>query len=325
MEYRKLGNSDIKVTPLALGTWAFGSDRWWGKQCNLDSQKTIYRALELGINFIDTAPIYGNGHSETVVGQALKKKKLREGVVLATKAGLRWEHPESESSFHNLKRESILEEIDASLSRLKTDVIDLYQVHFPDPDTSIEETAETLYKLYQQGKIKAVGVSNFSVNQMQEFMQFCPLHCLQPPYNMFRREVEEEILPFCIKNNIAVLAYSPLNNGILTGKFFFGEKIPQDKVRSINYDLREENFAINKEIILKLKDVASKYKKSLTHLALNWVIAQKGITCAIVGARTPRQIEENIGVLGWKIDKKNSELIESLLKEREERIDKGLE
>ena len=325
MEYRKLGSSNIKVTTLALGTWAFSGDRWWGEQEDLASQRTLYRAIELGINFIDTAPIYGNGHSETVVGEALKKEKLRDKVVLATKVGLRWEKPESETSFHNLKRESILEEMEESLRRLNTEVIDLYQVHFPDPDTPIRETAETLHKFYQQEKIKTVGVSNFSVEQMQEFMKYCPLHCLQPPYNMFRREIETEILPFCIKNNIAVIAYSPLNSGILTGKFFFGQKIPQDKVRSINYDLRGKNFEVNKKILLKLRDVASKYKRGLTPFALNWVIAQKGVTCAIVGARNPQQIEENIGTLGWQVTKEDAELIESILKEREERIDKPLE
>lgn len=322
MEYRKLGNTDIKVATLALGTWAFGGDRWWGRQDDLASQKTIYRTIELGINFIDTAPIYGNGHSETVVGEALKKERLRDKVILATKAGLRWEKPKSETSFHSLKRESILKEVEDSLKRLQTEVIDLYQAHFPDPDTPIQETAETLHRLYQTGRIRAIGVSNFSVGQMREFMKFSPLHSLQPPYNMFRREIESEILPFCIENNIAVIAYSPLNNAVLTGKFFFGEKIPQDKVRSINYDLKEENFEVNKEIIISLKEIAAKYKKSLTHLALNWIIAQKGLTCAIVGARSPAQIEENIGALGWEISQEDNTLIESILQEREERINR---
>ncbi len=324
MEHRKLGTSNIEVTTLALGTWAFGGDRWWGEQEDLASQKTLYRAIELGINFIDTAPIYGNGHSETVIGEALKKERLRDKVILATKVGLRWESPSSPTSFQNLKRESILEEIEDSLRRLKTEVIDLYQVHFPDPSTPIEETAQTLYKLYQQGKIRTIGVSNFSVGEMQEVMKLCPRHSRQPRASRCRSEIESETLPFCIENNIAVLAYSPLDNAVLTGKFFFGQKIPQDKVRSENYDLEEENFEINKEIIIKLKDVASKYKKSLTQLALNWVIAQKGITSAIVGARRPAQMEENTGSVGWEINKEDMENIESILREREERIKKPL-
>ena len=324
MEYRKLGGSALQVTTLALGTWAFSGDKWWGRQDDLASRKTLYRAIELGVNFIDTAPIYGNGHSETIVGQTLKEGNLRDKVILATKVGLRWEKPDSEISFECLKRESILEELEDSLRRLKSDVIDLYQVHYPDANTPIAETAQTLYKIYQQEKIKAVGVSNFSVDQMQEFMKHSPLHSLQPKYNMFRTEIESEILPFCIKNNIAVIVYSPLNSGVLTGKFFFGQRIPQDKVRSLNYDLKEENFQINKEIISKLKEIAAKYKKSLTHLALNWVVAQKGVTCAIVGARNPAQIEENAGALGWEINQQDNTLIESILKEREERIKKPL-
>ncbi len=324
MQYRKLGNSNIRVTTLALGTWAFGGDRWWGKQNDLDSQKTLYRAIELGINFIDTAPIYGNGHSETVVGEALKKEGLRDKVVLATKAGLRWRGSNPEESFHNLKRESILREAEDSLKRLKTEVIDLYQAHFPDSSTPIAETAQTLDKLYQQGKVKAVGVSNFSVEQMREFMKFCPLHSLQPRYSMFRREIESEILPFCIKNNIAVIAYSPLDNAVLTGKFFFGEKVPQDKVRSINYGLEGENFRINKEAAVKLKEIAAKYKKSLAQLALNWAVARRGLTCAIVGARNPAQIEENTGAAGWEIAKEDAQNIESILRKREERIKEPL-
>ncbi|MBL7091930.1 MAG: aldo/keto reductase [Candidatus Omnitrophica bacterium] len=324
IQYRKLGSSNIKVTTLALGTWAFGADRWWGEQRDLDSQNTLYRAIELGINFIDTAPIYGNGHSEAVIGEALKKEKLREKVILATKAGLRWKASSPEESFYNLKKQSILEEVEDSLRRLQTEVIDLYQAHFPDHSTPIGETAQALYKLYQKGKIRAIGVSNFSVGQMREFMKFSALHSLQPRYSMFRREIESEILPFCIENNIAVLAYSPLDNAVLTGKFFFGQKIPQDKVRSINYDLEGENFRINKEAVVKLKDVASKYKKSLTQLALNWVVARRGLTCAIVGARRPAQIEENTGAAGWEIAKEDMENIESILGEREERIKKPL-
>ena len=174
MEYRKLGNTDIKVTTLALGTWAFGGDKWWGKQDDSSSEKTLHRAVESGVNLIDTAPVYGNGRSERVIGQFIKQEKLRDKVILATKVGLRWEKPDSEISFSCLKKESILKELDESLRRLKTDVIDLYQVHYPDEDTPIAETAETLYKIYQQGKIRAVGVSNFSVEKMQEFIKFCP-------------------------------------------------------------------------------------------------------------------------------------------------------
>jgi len=325
MERRKLGKSGIEVTTLALGTWAFGGDKWWGKQDDLSSQKTLCRAIQLGINLIDTAPVYGNGRSETIVGQTLKEENLREKVVLATKVGLRWKRPDSEDSFECLKRESILEEIEDSLRRLNTDVIDLYQVHYPDADTPIAETAQTLYKIYQKGRIKAVGVSNYDVPQMQEFMKHCPLHSLQPKYNMFRREIESETLPFCRKNNIAVIVYSSLNSGVLTGKFFFGSKVPHDRVRDVNYDLKEANFGINKETLLKLRELASKYKRGLAPFALNWITAQEGITSSIVGARRPAQIEENAGAAGWKISRKDLESIEAILKEREERIATSVE
>jgi len=325
MEHRKLGASGIKATTLALGTWAFGGDRWWGKQDDLSSQKTLKRAIELGINLIDTAPVYGNGRSERVIGQFLRQQKLRDKIVLATKVGLRWEKPNSEISFECLKKKSILKEVDDSLRRLNTDVIDLYQVHYPDSNTPIHETAETLYKIYQQGKARAIGVSNFDVAQMQEFMKFCPLHCLQPKYNMFRREIEKEILPFCIKNNIAVICYSPLNSGILTGKFFFGDKVPPDKVREVNYDVREENFKLNKETITKLKEIAVKYKKTTTHLALNWIINQPGVTSAIVGARSAAQIEDNSHGTGWQIARDDLEVIEEILTTREKKVKKSFE
>ena len=325
MERRKLGKSGIEVTTLALGTWAFGGDKWWGEQNDLSSQKTLQRAIELGINLIDTAPIYGNGHSETVVGRMLKEENLRDKVVLATKVGLRWKRPESEDSFVCSKRASILEELDNSLKRLKTDVIDLYQVHYPDADTPIAETAQTLYEIYQKGKIKAIGVSNYDVKQMREFMKHSPLHSLQPKYNMFRRQIESEILPFCRKNNIAVIVYSPLNSAVLTGKFFFGTKIPHDRVRDVNYDLKKRNFEINKEIVLKLRELASKYKRGLAPFALNWVAAQAGITSSIVGARRPAQIAENALATGWRISRKDLDAIEAILKEREERISTSVE
>lgn len=315
MEYAYLGSSNLRVSKLSLGTWAFGSDEWWGRQDDRLSIETLYRAVDLGINLIDTAPIYGRGHSETIIGKALKDKGLRDKIILATKAGLHWK---KRLIYPNLRRESILKEFQDSLTRLNTDYIDLYQVHWPDPFTSISETAGCLYELYQKGKIKAVGVSNYSVEQMSEFLKICPLHSLQPLYNMFRREIEREILPFCIKNNIAIIAYSPLNNGILTGKFFLGEKIPKDTVRKDNPDLKGRNFQINKEIILELNRIASQYSKRLSQFALNWVMGKEGITSAIVGARNKEQIEENSGCIGWKILNEDLMRIEEILKRREE-------
>jgi aryl-alcohol dehydrogenase-like predicted oxidoreductase len=317
MEYRKLGKSDLNPSCLALGTWAFGGGSWWGRQKNQDSVETLYRALELGINFIDTAPVYGRGLSEEIIGKALKRKNLREKVIIATKVGLVWK---GRNIFSDLSRKSILKEFEDSLRRLKIEWIDLYQVHWPDPLTPIQETAETMCDLYQKGKIKAIGVSNFSVEQMEEFMKYSPLHCLQPPYNMFKREIEAEILPFCQEQAMGVIVYSPLHSGILTGKFFFGEKIPSDKARSTNPDLKKEYFQINKEFMIKLKEIASAYGKTLSQLALNWVISKPGITSAIVGARKASQIEENVGAVDWKLSKEDLEKIERLLEERERMI-----
>lgn len=319
MEQRKLGEPGLKITCLGLGTWAFGGDVWWGHQEDKNSIETLYRAIDLGINFIDTAPVYGKGRSEKVIGRALREKGLRDKVILATKVGLSWKGP---LILHNLKKKRILEEIDASLKHLQTDVIDLYQVHWPDPDTTVKETAETIRGLYEKGKIRAIGVSNHSVGQMKEFMKYCPLHSLQPPYNMFRREIEKDIIPFCIEHNIGIIAYAPLDSGILTGKFFSegGEKIPKDRIRSINPDIKGRNFEINKEFIIKLKDVASKYEKTMSQLALNWVITRPGITCAIAGSRKISQIEENIGGADWQLSPEDSDLIQNLLKERQSSI-----
>jgi len=310
IKYRVLGSSGIKIPCLGLGTWAFANDIWWGTQKDGDSADTLRCALELGVNFIDTAPVYGRGHSEKIIGNLLRKGNIRDKVILATKAGLAWQGPKI---YHNLKRKRILDELNASLSRLRTDKIDLYQIHWPDPAVPIKESAETMCELYKDERIGAIGVCNYSVKQIKEFMDYSPLHSVQMPYNMFRREIEKDIVPFCIKNNIGIIAYSPLDSGVLTGKFFFGKQIPNDKIRSINPNLRKENFEKNKRIILKLKEIASSYNKSMAQLALNWAIARPGITCAIPGARNIKQIEENAGSAGWHITGKDAKLIESIL------------
>jgi len=319
MEYRDfLG---FRISVLGLGTWAFGSDKWWGPQSDEDSFAVLEEAVKAGINLIDTAPVYGRGHSEEIVGEFLKKEKIRERIVLATKVGLSWE---GKRICRNLKRERMLEEIDASRRRLKTDYIDIYQVHWPDPNTPLKETAETMYEFYRKKIIKAIGVSNFSVKEMKEFMKYSPLHFLQPPYNMFRRECEEEIIPFCIENNIGILGYIPLHSGILTGKFFFENvKIPSDLCRKNHIDLKEPRFSINKETLAKIKKIAEKYKKTLTQFVLNWTYHQKGIVSILVGARNKRQIKENLESVGWQIEKEDYDRIEEILSLREELLHKG--
>ena len=321
MEYRKIENSDLKSSVLALGTWAFGGDEWWGKQEDKDSVETLELAVNRGVTTIDTAPVYGWGRSERIIGAFIKKRNARKKIVLATKLGLSRQGPQV---INNLRKQRMLEEFDESRQRLQTDYFDLYQVHFPDPDTPISETAEVMRSFYQKGVIKAVGVSNYSVEQMQEFMKYCPLHSCQPQYSMFVRDIESDIVPFCLDKKIAIITYAPLYSGILTGKFFFtGAKIPDDINRKMKRkDLEEPRFSINKDTLFKLKEIASSYGKTLAQLVINWNFNQKGITSAIVGSRSVSQLEDNLGSVGWKVSEEDLRTIEDILAERLSKIEK---
>lgn len=322
MEYRKLGSSSLEVPAICLGTWAFGGDKWWGKQEDRDSVKTLELALSRGLTTIDTAPVYGWGRSERVIGAFIKKKKAREKIVLATKLGL---SRQGSRIIHNLKKQRMLEEFDESRQRLQTDYFDLYQVHWHDPDIPIGEVAEAMHGFYQKGLVKAVGVSNYSVEQMREFMKYCPLHSCQPQYSMFVRDIENDIVPFCLDKKIAVITYAPLYSGILTGKFFFGDaKIPDDINRKMKRkDLEEPRFSINKETLAKLRKIASSYERTLTQLVINWNFNQRGITSAIVGARKASQLEDNLGSVDWRISEEDIRAIEGILAQRLEKIRAG--
>ena len=319
MVYRKIENIDKLISPLCLGTWAFGGDVWWGRQEDKDSVSVLDKTIEAGINIIDTAPVYGRGRSERVIGAYIRKKNVRNKIILATKLGLSWQ---GAKILHNLTKKRMLEEVDESRKRLRVDYFDLYQVHWPDPDTPVRETAEVMYDLYKSGVTKAVGVSNYSVIQMREFIKYCPLHCLQPQYSMFVRAIEEEIVPFCIKNNIAVISYAPLYSGILTGKFFFdGVDIPDDTNRKLKKkDLEEPLFSINKKTLSRLKEIAASYGKTLTQLVINWNFNQPGITSAIVGTRNALQLKENTGSMGWSLSAKDTRKITNILQERAREI-----
>jgi len=319
MEYRKLGSSSLEVSAICLGTWAFGGGKWWGHQEDKDSLAVLEEALARGVNFIDTAPVYGWGRCERVIGAFIKKRKVREKIVLATKLGLSRQWPRI---IHNLKKQRVLEEFDESRRRLQTDYFDLYQVHWPDPDTPIGETAEVMHSLYKKGAIKAVGVSNYSVEQMQEFMKYSPLHCCQPQYSMFVRDIENDTVPFCLDKKIAIITYAPLYSGLLTGKFFLDDrKIPNDINRKMKrQDLEEPRFSINKEALTELRKIASSCGRTLTQLVINWNFNQKGITSAIVGTRKASQLEDNLGSVGWKISEGDLKTIEGILSERLERI-----
>jgi aryl-alcohol dehydrogenase-like predicted oxidoreductase len=227
IEYVDIPGTSLRVSRIALGTWAIGGWMWGGSD-ETDAIRTIHAALDRGVNLIDTAPVYGFGHSEEIVGKALAAGGRRKRALIATKVGLDWK---GSRPFRNARKESIVREIEDSLRRLQTDVIDLYQVHWPDPNTPIEEIAEAMGTLYRAGKIRAIGVSNFSPEQMDEFRKVAPLHTAQPPYNLFERAIEQDVLPYCQANNIAVLAYGSLCRGLLSGRMSASSTFTGDDLR----------------------------------------------------------------------------------------------
>src|ERR1019366_3119263 len=239
MELADIPGTSLKVSPVAIGTWAIGGWMWGGTD-EAESVSTIRAALEHGINVIDTAPAYGFGRSEEIVGRAIPEGKLRSRVLISTKVGLEWQ---GGKVFRNASRARILQEVEDSLRRLRTDHIDIYQVHWPDPLVTIEETAEAMHTLFKQGKIRAIGVSNFSVSQMEQFRRVAPLHVLQPPYNLFERGIEADILPFCRKNKIATFGYGALCRGLLSGRMQPDTKFEGDDLRRTDPKFLEPRFA----------------------------------------------------------------------------------
>lgn len=307
MEKRKLGRSRLEVTAVGLGCWVIGGWMWGGAD-DRQSIAAIRRAVDLGVNFIDTGPVYGYGHSEELVGVALEGHL--SGVVLATKCGIVWPPREGRRFFvatdgtpirYNLEPDSIIDECEQSLRRLRTDVIDLYQCHWPDEGTPIEDTMAALLKLQEQGKIRAIGVSNYSVEQMKESIKHGSLASDQPQYNMLDRSIEAEILPFCRRNHIGVIAYSPLARGILTGKVTMGREFKKGDHRADIPWYQPKNRRRVLEFLEKIKPIADGHNATLAQLAVNWVICQDGITTAICGARTPEQVEENVKAGEFKL------------------------
>ncbi len=315
MEYRKLGNSELSISVITLGTWSFGGDKeWWGEQSEKDSFEAMEYAVKNKINMFDTAPIYGRGKSETIIGNFLKKNNVRKNIFIATKTGLSWNN---KKIYMDLSHKRILAEVEESRNRLQSDYFDLYQVHWPDKNTPIEETATTLKELYDKKIIRAIGVSNYSIEQMTEFMKYAPLHSLQPPYSMFNRDIEKDVTKFCLDHNIGIISYSPLQQGILTGKYFFNNELPNGKIRAKNIELQENRYDINKNTLEKLKKIADKYNMSLTHLAIVWNYSQEGITSAIVGARNKEQVIENAKSTEFTLSENDLSLINNILMERE--------
>ena len=303
MERRKLGKSGVEVSAIAFGAWAIGGWQWGGADRN-DAIDAIHACLDHGITAIDTAPVYGFGQSERLVGEAVKGK--RDKFQILTKFGLRWDTRKGEFHFstkdnkgNNIDirkysgRKSIIRECEESLKRLGTDYIDLYQIHWPDSTTPVEETMGAVAKLIEQGKVRAVGVSNFSAGQLSEAAETIQIAGNQVPYSMVRREIEEEIVPWCIKNHCAILAYSPLQRGLLTGKitpdyhFNPGDSRPETPYFKIN-NIIETNIFLE-----KIKPVADQKRIKLSQLVLHWTLQQPGITVVLAGGRDPEQVREN--------------------------------
>lgn len=323
MQTRKLGSTDLVLTTVGLGTWAMGGP-WqfgWGPQDDGEAVAAILAALEAGINWIDTAPVYGLGHSEELVGQALRQ--TRHKPLVATKCGLLWN--EKREKVPHLKRESIRRECDASLERLGVERIDLYQMHWPDPPADIEEAWEEMARLVGEGKVRYLGVCNYNAEQIERVSRIHPVASLQPPYSMLRRDVEKELLGYCAKHGIGVVAYSPMQRGLLTGKFSRERlaALAADDHRRRMPEFQEPAFSASLELVAGLKKIADRYGRTVAQLAISWVLRRPEVTAAIVGARRPSQIAETVGACDWNLSKEDIAEIEKLLAERERKLARG--
>jgi aryl-alcohol dehydrogenase-like predicted oxidoreductase len=302
MNTRQLGNSDLYITPIGFGAWAIGGSGWehaWGAQDDHDSVAAIQEALDSGINWIDTAAVYGLGHSEEVVARALEGMGNRPYIF--TKCSQIWD--EKRKISHSLKAESIRRECEASLRRLKVDAIDLYQVHWPMPDEEIEEGWAAMVKLKEEGKVRNIGVSNFDVSQMQRALAIAPITSLQPPYSLIHREVEGEILPFAEQENIGVIAYSPMASGLLTGAMTKEriKQLPDDDWRQSHPDFQEPLLSRNLRLVRLLRAIGNHHGRMPGEVAVAWVLDNPAVTGAIVGARRPGQIKGIVGAAGFRL------------------------
>jgi aryl-alcohol dehydrogenase-like predicted oxidoreductase len=304
MKYRKLGDSDLTLSVVTFGAWAAGGWMWGGTEQN-DSVNAIREAFDAGVTSIDTAPAYGQGKSEEIVGEAIKTLP-RDKIQILTKYGLRWNTKKGTFYFNSIdnngnpidmhkfaSKESIVEECENSLRRLGTDYIDLYQIHWPDPTTPIQETMEAVDRLIQDGKVRYAGVCNYDVTQMEEAAKYINLVSDQVPYSMLRRKIESELVPYLVKNNKSILAYSPLQFGLLTGKMKPGYKFANDDLRNNSNYFKDENIKRVNAFLNKIKPIADEKNITLAQLVIRWTIEQAGMTIALIGARNPKQAKEN--------------------------------
>ena len=314
MEFTKISNIGIDVSRICLGTWAIGGWLWGGSdkdQCI----KTIHRAIDLGINIIDTAPVYGFGLSEEIVGEAVSSTGSREEIIIATKAGLEWFNGRV---YRNSTKERILKEIDDSLKRLRTDYIDLYQIHWPDLLVPIEETAEVMSLLLRQGKIRALGVSNFSPEQMELFRSVTELHTCQPPYNLFERGIEKDVLPYCRENGITMLLYGALCRGLLSGKLNLDSEFQGDDLRNFDPKFKNNVYKTYISAVDALNEFAhDSYGKNVLQLSVRWILDSCENDIALWGARKPEQLDEVDEITSWSLDKESlnkiNEIVEKMI------------
>ncbi|HBE70453.1 MAG TPA: aldo/keto reductase [Planctomycetaceae bacterium] len=316
MEKRRLGNTDLELTTIGLGTWAIGGGDWkfgWGPQDEQEAVEAVLAAVRHGINWIDTAAVYGGGVAETLVGKALAMLPVSERPIVATKCGRVMRGPEQIDKV--LKRESIFEECDASLKRLGVDAIDLYQLHWPEPDEDIEEGWAALVELKQQGKVREIGVSNHNVAQLKRLEAIHPVASLQPPYSLLKREAEKELLPYCAQQDIGVVCYSPMYKGLLTGKFTAESlaKLDSSDHRTRDIEFQSPLIEAHLGLVDCLRSVADSAGRSLAELAIAWVLRRPEVTSAIVGSRRPDQVAQTVSAADWKLSQPQIETITQLL------------
>lgn len=313
---RTLGNSDLRLTPIGFGAWAIGGGNWefaWGPQDDNESIRAIHHALDLGINWIDTAAIYGLGHSEEMVAKALRSTSHKP--LVFTKCSMRW-RPDR-TIYRSLRADSVGEEVENSLRRLGVETIDLYQIHWPDPIDQIEEGWETLARLKEQGKVRHIGVSNFNVEQMKRVQRIAPITSLQPPYSMLRRAVEAEILPFAQANNIGVINYSPMVSGLLTGKMT-AERVaalPADDWRRRAVEFKEPRLGRNLRLVELLREIGNGHKVSPGVVAVAWTLHHPAVTGAIVGGRSAEQVEGVAPALQFRLSDEEFARINAFLED----------
>jgi aryl-alcohol dehydrogenase-like predicted oxidoreductase len=313
MEHVEIEGIIPKASRIGLGTWAIGGWMWGGtdEERSID---TICTALDRGVTLIDTAPAYGQGRSEEIVGKAIPRWGHRDRVVLATKVGLEW--GSDGAPVRNASRRRIEKEFTDSLRRLRTDYVDVYQVHWPDPTVPVAETAEALYRLHRHGHISAIGVSNYSTEQMDLFSQVAPLRVVQPPYNLFEREAEERILPCCVRHGLVTLTYGALCRGLLSGRMRPDSRFEGDDLRKTDPKFQRPRYAQYLRAVAALDDFAREhYGKDVLALAVRWVLDQPGVQVALWGARTPEQLDALDETMGWSLDAAALETIDAILRE----------